>query len=177
MRILKKALLYDIANMAFTIADCGDPANHSLHRVRDICEDGNIDRVSRILALAYANLLAALLPILKAPPKPGRDSDSHKKDCPGDEETERSRDYYFFFRKNGAMKFILTKERELKIKEFAHEYMVCMVLADWLGVTLPEAADVWKFRAKGALEALKEESANMVRSASGASLKRRLSPF
>lgn len=165
MKILKKALLYDISNMAYLIADTGDHSNHSLHRVRDICQDGNIDRVARVLGLAYSQVLVALLPIL-APPRLDIEKD----------QSVVPHDYIINLRKDADMKFRLTKERQLKIKETVHEFMVAKVLADWLYVTLPPAADVWKYRAEVSLEALTDLAASLATS-SCAAFRRRISPF
>ena len=165
MKIRKKGLLYDIANMAYVIADTGDADRHVLHQVRDICEEGNIDRVSRVLGLAYSQLLAVMIPVIESP----RISVHH-------DFSATPHDYEFRLRTDGAMKFFLTKERQLKIKETCHEYMVCMVLADWLGTVFPIAADVWKFRMEGALESLKDLVNSLVTS-SCASFRRKLSPF
>ncbi|MCH5230142.1 MAG: hypothetical protein J1F12_09175, partial [Muribaculaceae bacterium] len=67
MKLKKSALIYDISNIAYVIADTGDDSSHILHKVRDICEEGNLDRVSRILGLAYARLLTILSPVLNSP--------------------------------------------------------------------------------------------------------------
>lgn len=165
MKLKKKALLYDISNMAFMIADNGNERDHRLHRVKDICEDGNIDRVSRVLGLAYSNLLTVMLPIIDTP----------RIDINRDN-SATPRDYEIILRRDRSLRFTLTKEIQLKLKETAHEYMVCMVLADWLGVAYPEAADVWRFRMEGALETIKETVAGAVAS-SATTFRRRLSPF
>lgn len=165
MKILKKALLYDITNMAYVIADNGDPRNHSLHRVRDICEDGNIDRVSRVLGLAYSNILSVLLPVL-APPAINLNKDNSAK----------PHDYEICFKSDIRFLHSLTPERKLKIKETAHEYMVCMALADWLGVTYPEAAEVWRFRTVENLNSLAAIVATVMSGTTGC-MKRRLYPF
>lgn len=165
MKIEYKALLYDIANMAYIIADTGQDYQHSLHRVRDIVEEGNIDRVSRVLGLAYVQVLEILSPLLKSP----------RIDLCKDFSVE-PHDYFINFRSVGDCRYTLTKEIKLRIKETVHEFMVCMVLKDWLGVTLPEAADVWKFRAEGCLQALKEIAAEVSVSYS-AGFRRKLSPF
>ncbi|MCH5226063.1 MAG: hypothetical protein J1D77_08665 [Muribaculaceae bacterium] len=165
MKLLKKALLYDIANMAYLIADTGNDASHSLHRVRDICQEGNIDRVSRVLGIAYSNLLDVLRPILIS--------------LPIDENRDHSKtphDYLFLFRRDHCHGYRLTPEVKLKIKETTHEYMVCLVLADWLDVTFPEAADVWRFRFEQALESLQILVAS-VAEVSSASFKRKIFPF
>lgn len=165
MKLLKKALLYDIANLAFLIADNGDPLNHSLHQVRDICQEGNIDRVSRILGLAYSRIIDTLSPILS------RNHINIDKDL-----SVVPHDYVINFRSGARLRYKLTDERKLRIKETAHEYMVAMVLADWLALTYPPAYDVWKYRADAAMQALTDAVADISTSVSCA-LSRRLSPF
>lgn len=165
MKIKKKAMLYDIANMAYLVADTGENGNHTLHRVRDICEEGNIDRVSRVLGLAYSQLLTVLFPILRSP-------------C-FDINRDRSaspHDYEFLFRRDEKIKYSLTTERKLKIKETCHEYMVCKVLADWLEITLPVAAEVWKFRYEKALKSLRTQVGEILMSIS-CGIRRRLCPW
>lgn len=167
MKIRKKALLYDIANIAYMIADNGDDLNHGLHRVRDICEEGNIDRVSRILGLAYSNILTVLLPVIASP----------RIDIDKDWSAE-PHDYEICFRKDTGFRFALTKELQLKIKETAHEYMVAMVLYDWLSMTFPVAADVWKYRMEAAFESLGDTVSGVFSSMGGSKgFRRRLSPF
>ena len=162
MRIKEKALLYDISNLAFAIADTGEHNRHTLHRVRDICEDGNIDRVSRILGLAYANVLTVLSGILE-PPKIDLRRDLSVK----------TRDYLIDLKK--CLK--ISKEISLKVKETAHEYMVCMALADWLEITMPETAPVWRERANACLNVLSATASSILAGQFHGGLRRRLSPF
>lgn len=144
MQLRHKTLLYDIANMAYVISDTGYPQSHGHHRVKDICQPGNIDRVARVLGLAYAEILSVLAPVLNPLSlNVCRDSSASP------------HDYRIDFSDAEELRYSLTDELKLKIKETAHEYMVARVLFDWLGVTLPECADVWKFRMEKALEELK----------------------
>ena len=163
MKIKKQALLYDIANLAFVIADTGNTGNHGLHRVTDICEDGNRDRVARMLGMAYAAVLAVLAPIAEPPAL-----------SPDHDYTRRLHDYEIRFRKHcgGGGEKVLSPAKKLRIKTLAHEYMVCATLADWLAFTFPEAAPVWKEKARGCLEALAETVAFTV-----TSFRRRVSPI
>lgn len=165
MKLKHQSLLYDIENMAFVIADTVEKDRHALHCVRDICREGNIDRVSRMLGLAYSKIMAVLSPVILSPGMSlEHDFSLHP------------HDYAINFKTTRAFRYVLTPEIKLKIKETAREYMVCMVLADWLGVTLPEAADVWKYRADLALEALAHTVSNLSFSLN-AGFRRRLSPF
>lgn len=165
MRIRKKALLYDIANLAYVIADTGEDSNHILHKVRDICEEGNIDRVSRVLGLAYTHVLSVLSPIIE---NHDRDLDKDYSVIPHNYEIKFKTEREFHFR--------LTPEKKLKIKECVHEFMVCMVLADWLGIVLPAAADVWKFRMQEA-ESQISSLCSGVTAGEGRFLRRKLNPF
>lgn len=168
MKISKKELLYEISNLAYVIADTHDSSRPDLHRVRDICEDGNIDRVSQILTLSYSEILVVLLPILHCP-KTSSSPENQSADNPSD---------YFSIKLSsaGLSKPSVTAEMAFRIKETVKEYMIARVLADWLFITLPEAADVWKFRFLAALETLKECVSETVSNGS-LTCRRRLSPF
>ena len=164
MKLKKKALLYDIANIAYVIADTGD-TSHALHRVQDICQDGNIHRVARILGLAYSRILDVLAPVLNPLTIDiCRDASASP------------HDYIIDFSDSPSLKFSLTPEKRLRIKETAHEYMVAMVLYDWLSITLPPAADVWKFKMTEALASLRD-SVGEISSSSSCSFRRKLNPF
>lgn len=166
MKIKKSALIYDISNLAYAIADTGEHDRHTLHRVRDICEDGNIDRVSRVLGVAYSNLLTLLLPVLRAP------AIDIRRDY-----TAIVHDYEFCFRNEAAFRKNLPDEIKLKIKENAREYMVAMVMADWMALMMPEMAEIWKFRMEQSFKTLKETVAGVMSSVCSASFRRALSPF
>lgn len=139
MKLKKETLIYDISNLAYIIADTGDHQNHGLHRVADICQEGNIDRVARRLGHAYTHVIDTLAPIIEKP-KLNLDTDW----------SAVARDYEIRFLKEAA----LTLQRKLRIKECMREFMVSFVLADWLSFTLPEAADIWRQRALEAKDSL-----------------------
>lgn len=165
MKLKKKALLYDIENIAYVIADNHKADDTSIHRVRDICREGNIDRVARVLGLAYSQILVALSPItVSLPINENHDLSLHP------------HDYEINFRTDGDFKNLLTPEIKLKIKETAHEYMVAMVLDDWLAITFPVAADVWKYKAETSFESLKDITCSFS-SFSTYGFRRKLSPF
>lgn len=131
MIITKKSLLYDIANLAYIIANMHKDLPEAVPYVRitDICEEGNRDRVARVLGLAWSHIAQLLAPISLPPPGPLRRDFS-----------ARVRDYRLTFRKR------LSPQLKLKITETAREFMVCIVIADWLGMILPHSAAVWKSR-------------------------------
>ena len=165
IKIKKQSLIYDISNLAFVIADSGNPASHALHRLRDICQEGNIDRVARILGLAYTIVLDAISSVLiKTPFGLNRDFSSSVKD------------YIFNFSKDPSVKDILTGEFILHLKENIREFMICMVLADWLAVTYPEFSELWRKKADATLERIRG-IAGEVSSSSSKTFSRKISPF
>lgn len=54
---------------------------------------------------------------------------------------------------SGATCKVNSPEDRLK-RELVHQFLVARVLADWLSITLPEAAGVWKEKAAEAFDAL-----------------------
>lgn len=135
MRMLefgKDALLYDISNMAFVAADIARDSMtaHRLHQVFDVCESGNRDRVERILGIAFAEVGTMLRKIASVA---GDSSDS----------------YRFMLKRED-----IGEEWRVRLQEAVHEFMTARALADWLSITLPEAADVWKEKAAEARASL-----------------------
>lgn len=162
MKIKKETLLFDIANLAYIIADTGDTGeshNHGLHRVRDICEAGNRDRVARVLGLAYSKILE----VTAAVTEPSEISVNH-------DFSATLHDYEIRFTKEGRIN--LTSQKKLRVKELSREYMVAAVMADWLELTLPEAAHAMELKAEAALSALESLVASAI-SVAG----RRISPM
>lgn len=145
----RDSLLYDISNLAFVVGDVREGAadSHKLHQIFDVCEKGNIDRVDHILRLSFAEVRAMLRGILAR-------------------EKEREPDEMRLPLKSG-----LDMECVEVIDESVRGYLVARVLADWLSITLPEAADVWRDKAAESALAIKGKA----RSSRGAV--RRLSPF
>lgn len=66
MTFKREELLYDIRNNAYVEGDVMQvKTEHDRHQVQDIGEDGNIDRVTRVLDLAHAECEEALFPYTK----------------------------------------------------------------------------------------------------------------
>ena len=126
----RSSLHYDISNMAYVAADIkeGTRDAHALHQTFDICGEGNADRVDSVLDLAFAEVLVMLGAMVTG----GRIHGSRQGD------------------------FLLELKGEVPppavglIREAGREYLVASALADWLAVTLPEAASAWREKASGA---------------------------
>lgn len=139
-----KEILYDISNIAWVEGDLMDGVdyNHVRHLVQDIIEDGNRDRVMRIVGLAHAEANEMLYPW-------------SRQEIAGsvylDNEPENEDELYIFLTvptktSQGAIGLIL---------KLVHEWVVCRVLQDWLSITYPESATVWTAKVEELREAIR----------------------
>lgn len=159
----REGLLHDISNLAYVAADVGGEgrAPHELHQAFDICEEGNVERVDRVLHLRFSEVRVLLGPLLKPVRGVAHEGEGSSRNCR----------MVLQFRPN-AVSAVLT----LRIKEVVREYLVAMALADWLALTLPGSEGVWKERGKEAMTHL-VCCLNAALYGSAVSLRRALSPF
>ncbi len=140
-----KEILYDITNMAWVEGDLMDSVdyNHVRHLVQDITEDGNRDRVMRIVDLAHAEANEMLYPW----------SREEIKDAPltlNDEPKEED--------KLDIILNVPTRTSQGTINlilKLVHEWIVCRVLQDWLSITYPESSAVWAAKIEELKEAIR----------------------
>lgn len=145
----REQLLYDIENIGYVVSDLvggeDDPDTlHPRHLTADIGQDGNIDRVTRVLNLAMSEAVEALYPYTKHE----LPADTE----PLDDVLEEPGEYRLVLYVPDG--FSPTTVRYLR--DLVHELLVCRVLADWLSLTSPAAAPTWEARAASALDKAKE---------------------
>lgn len=161
MTFYRKALLYDVTNYAFVEGEIvGEDVEHVHHQVTDITEEGNVDRVTRVLNLAHAEVVEMLYPYTK-------EEIADDGTTLNDKLTEPE-EYVVTLKVPGD--FSGTTLRLLQ--EMIHEYLVCRVLQDWLSITNPESAPVWEAK----LEALRDKIRTSLMSRMKAT-RRKLKPF
>lgn len=127
----RKELLYDIENNAYIQGDIMDKGDeHRRHQVIDIGQDGNVDRVTRILNLAYQECVDMLYPYTKA-----------------EVAEESSLDNTFGAPDMYKMRLLVpedfSKGTVALLKGLIHEYMVCRVIADWVSITYNDSYPTW----------------------------------
>lgn len=132
LNFAREALLYDVRNYAYVEGDImQDKEEHTKHQVFDIAEDGNIDRVTRVLDLAHAECVEMMYPYTKI-------------EC----EAEEVR--YNTLSETGEYNISLLVPDDFSqttidlISKLVHEYMICRVMADWLSITKPSSSDNWE---------------------------------
>lgn len=156
----RKQLLYDIKNYAYIEGHVwGEDNQHAQHTLVEIGEEGNVDRVNRILGVAHAAAVEMLYPYTKEEPE------EDEVIC---DRMWTPTDY------NIEMTVPVTMSRTTLhlLNRLIHEFMVARVIYDWLSITHPEAARNWLDKA---LEA--QEEINSVKNSRIGVLHRPSHPF
>lgn len=133
LRFRRAELIYDASNYSYVEADImpeGDECRR--HQVFDIGQDGNVDRVTRVLNTAHAECVEMLYPYTK---QEIPDEQEALDDVLKEPET-------YEIKLTLPETFSLTTLRMLE--ELIHEYLVCRVLADWMSITNPESEANWE---------------------------------
>lgn len=152
-------LLYDIKNYTFIEGSVMDTeSNHNRHMVQDVGEDGNVDRVTRVLNLAVSKCREFLYPYTKnelyraelidtlcEPPVYGI-----ALSVPSD----------------------FSQTTLHLLENLIHEYLVCRAVADWLSITNTAKAQVWEAKAEAAENEIRVNLHSRI-----AKTRRRLHPF
>lgn len=129
-------ILYDVENYAYVEGDImPDESGNAKHQVMDIGQDGNVDRVTRVLDLAYAECVEFMYPYTKMPSKDGS--------MLGNDFQETSTYVIEMTVDEGLSQTTINL-----ISKLVHEYMVCRVLGDWLSITKPERQSNWDNKAE-----------------------------
>lgn len=139
-------LLYDIKNLAYVEGDVlPDEAQHSKHQVQDIGEDGNIDRVTRMLDLALAHCVEVLYPFSKADVESGLVLNDNLTETATYTVTLLVPDDF----SDTTAKYL---------EQLIHNLLVYYVLADWMSianVANPKSAANWAAKAQDVEDEIK----------------------
>ena len=146
LTFLREQLLYDIKNLAYVEGDVlADDAQHSKHQVQDIGEEGNIDRVTRMLDLALARCREHLYPYTKVPVEGGELLDDVL------EETET-------YTIDMLVPDDFSSTTITYLEQLIHNLLVYYVLADWMSianVANPKSAANWAAKAQDVEDEIK----------------------
>lgn len=147
LSFIREQLLYDIKNLAYVEGDVlsSDDAQHSKHQVQDIGEEGNVDRVTRMLDLAIAKCREHLYPYTKVPVEDGEFHEDYLEE----------RGAYFI---DMLVPDDFSSTTVKYLEQLIHNLLVYMVLADWMSianVANPNSAANWAAKAMDAEEEIK----------------------
>ncbi len=129
----RKEIVYDAENYSFVEGDIMATDNiHAQHQVFDIGQDGNIDRVTRVLNMCYAEVVEMLYPYTKSP----IDEDI----SPIDDILKDPEEYVIDLSVPADFSMSTVK----LLSHLIHEYLVYRVLSDWLSITNPNSSKNWE---------------------------------
>lgn len=138
----REELLYDIKNCSYIEGSIMETDNdHARHMVQDVGEEGNVDRVTRILDLAVAQCKELLYPYTK------HEVHRHELD---DKFKEQSVYGIVLNVPNGFSQTTLNY-----LKELIHEYLVCRAVAEWMRITNHGKYETWVGKADDAKSELR----------------------
>ncbi len=134
LNFMRSQLLYDIKNNAYVESHVMAPdTEHAKHMVADVGEEGNVDRVTRVLDLGISMCREMLYPWAK--------KEIHKTEF-NDELKEREQ-YKIVMNVPSTM----SQTTLTLVERLIHEYLVCRGVADWLSITNPQKAETWLAKA------------------------------
>lgn len=156
----REELLYDCKNGAFIEGDVMEVnTEHDRHQVFDICEDGNVDRVTRVLDLAFAQCVELCYPYSKVPVA-----------------NETILDDTLEYREVYEMKLLVPTDFSYTtvelLRRLIHELLVYKVMADWMSLTKPSSKSNWQEK----IENTEQEITSMLNARIGR-VRRTLTPF
>ena len=152
-------LLYDIKNYAYIEGSVMDTeSNHKRHMVQDVGEEGNVDRVARVLNLTVSKCRELLYPYTK--------NDLHRTEL--NDTLREPKDYGIVL----SVPADFSQTTLYLLENLIHEYLVCKAVSDWLSITNTEKAQVWETKAEDAQSEIRANlHARITRT------RRRLHPF
>ena len=161
----KKELIYDIKNTAFSFADSyasqKNTDSKQLKNVFDISEEGNRDKLARILDSAVEDCREMLFRFTKVEMLCGGFDSNEWAECIGSPTNEEEAYYLALRMQNGFSK---TSVHTMTV--YIHDYIVNQCLYEWLMVVFPDGADrFWALAEdkKQKIQAASNRSANRPR--------------
>lgn len=139
VELQKNELVYDIKNTAYIFADSlksGDVDEHRLHNVFDVAEDGNRDRLARILDNTVEDCREMLYRFCKMEMSGGGFDSDEWEECVGSPTNEEDAYYLAMVMPSGFSK---TSVHTMAV--YIHDYIVYEALYEWLMIVYPDGAD------------------------------------
>jgi hypothetical protein len=132
----REEILYDCKNYAYVEGDTMKTEDeHDRHQVMDIGEDGNVDRVTRVLDLAFAHCVELCYPYSKV-----------------EVEDETSLDDTLEERDELVLHLMVPDDFSQTtvelMRRLIHEFLVYKVMADWMSLTKPDGEAKWVQKAE-----------------------------
>lgn len=148
LKFKRESILYHIKNLSFVEGDIiPGGEGHDKHQIIDICEDGNIDRVSQIITLTLARCRELLLPYTKIDVEEVENRENNIEEEP-------------IYTIEMLVPDDFSKTTVSLLERLIEQLIICEVMADWMSITNvsnPTSASNWAARIQG-IEDLIERS-------------------
>lgn len=139
----REQLLYDIRNNCYIEGHIlRESDDETRHTIQDVGEEGNVDRVTRVLDLTHADITERLYPFTQ------RDI-RH----PVVDDRLRERPAYGIFL---SVPESYSQTTLNLLGKLIHELMVCTATADWMSITNAPKEDHWRRKAETTLTRINE---------------------
>lgn len=155
VELIKSELVYDIKNTAYSFADSNtkeDSSNHELHNVFDVGENGNRDRLARILDSSVEDCKELLHKFTKNETYMGFETNDWE-ECIGSPCNEEEAYYIDLYVPIG---FPQTSVHSLSV--YIHDYIVYQSLYEWMMIVYPNGAPQFKELAEDKKKKMKDAS-------------------
>ena len=139
IELVKKELIYDIKNTAFIFADSYSNPNvdaKQLKNVFDVSEEGNMDKLARILDSAVEDCREVLFRFTKLEMLGGGFDSNEWAECIGSPANE---DEAYYLAMRMPQGFSKTSVHTMTV--YIHDYIVNQCMYEWLMVVFPDGAD------------------------------------
>ena len=170
VEMIKDELVFDVKNTAFVFADSNiklDSDLHSLHNVFDVGEDGNRDKLARILDSAVEDCREFLFRYTKKNMDCGGFDSNEWEECVGSPTNEEDAYYICMYLPKD---FSSTGIHTLAV--YIHDYIVNQALYEWMMLAYPDGAENFKILAEEKKQKIKDASNH-----SAGHIRIRLHPF
>lgn len=132
MKFKREELLYDCKNYAFVEGDVMETkTEHDRHQVFDMCEEGNVDRVTRVLNLAFSQCVELCYPYSKV-----------------EAAEETILDDRLEYREEYELKLLVYEDFShttlVLLRDLIHELMVYKAMSDWMSLTKKQSKSTWQ---------------------------------
>lgn len=139
----RQEIVDDLKQYAFVTGDILKTEDeHARHQIQDIAEDGNIDRVTRVMNLCMAECREILFPFTK-----------------DDVEDEESRTNTLTeveeYNINMLVPDDFSNTTVTLLEQLIHEFIVARIMADWMSITNRPEEETWEKKAEEALTKIK----------------------
>lgn len=158
--LYRKSLLYDISNVAFIIGSSNPEIDDKTRSsIIDICIDGNVDRVTRMMNMAVNELINKIYAFTK---------DRVLEDCKISNLHIEPDKYQIQM----SVPLGFSKTTASVLTDYMHEFIVNFIISDWLSFTKKDEMQIWESKSDICISKIKSVINNRV-----FATKRKLSPF